>query len=71
MSNSDQKAIETLLSLAEKYGSTTRHLSQQGAGAVQGTRGTDKISKMEKHLRVCCIKTQTFHQLLTRTAGFN
>ncbi|KAF7588129.1 hypothetical protein BBP40_006129 [Aspergillus hancockii] len=47
-----QKAIETLLSLAEKYGSTTRNLSQQGAGAIQGTRGTDKISKLEKHLRV-------------------
>ncbi|KAE8387870.1 hypothetical protein BDV23DRAFT_160112 [Aspergillus alliaceus] len=47
-----QKAVETLLSLAEKYGSTTRNFSQQGAGAVQGTRGTDKISKMEKNLRV-------------------
>ncbi|KAJ1715563.1 hypothetical protein AFLA70_203g002011 [Aspergillus flavus AF70] len=47
-----QRAIETLLSLAEKYGSTTRDVTQQGAGTVKGTRGTDKISKMEKNLRV-------------------
>ncbi|KNG90436.1 hypothetical protein ANOM_001056 [Aspergillus nomiae NRRL 13137] len=47
-----QRAIETLLSLAEKYGSTTRDVTQQGAGTVRGTRGTDKISKMEKSLRV-------------------
>ncbi|KAE8383585.1 hypothetical protein BDV26DRAFT_251261 [Aspergillus bertholletiae] len=47
-----QHAIETLLSLAEKYGSTSRDVAQQGAGTVRGTRGTDKISKMEQNLRV-------------------
>ncbi|KAE8349785.1 hypothetical protein BDV28DRAFT_140465 [Aspergillus coremiiformis] len=47
-----QKAIEALLSLAEKYGSTTRSVTERGAGAFQATRLTDKINRMEKNLRV-------------------
>ncbi|RAK74211.1 uncharacterized protein BO72DRAFT_385194 [Aspergillus fijiensis CBS 313.89] len=46
-----QQAIRTLLSMAEKYGSHTRNLSQQGAGSVQGFRSGDKIQKMETNLR--------------------
>ncbi|KKK18616.1 hypothetical protein ARAM_004195 [Aspergillus rambellii] len=47
-----QQAIETLLSMAEKYGSQTRNISQQGAGNVQGVRGQENVQNMEKNLRV-------------------
>ncbi|PLN76405.1 hypothetical protein BDW42DRAFT_188706 [Aspergillus taichungensis] len=47
-----QQAIETILSLVEKYGSTSRHASKQGAGMVQGVRGNDKVQTMETNLRV-------------------
>ncbi|GKZ34572.1 hypothetical protein AbraIFM66950_004886 [Aspergillus brasiliensis] len=46
-----QQAIRTLLSMAEKYGSHGRNLSQQGAGSVQGFRSGDKIQRMEANLR--------------------
>ncbi|THC99081.1 hypothetical protein EYZ11_001477 [Aspergillus tanneri] len=47
-----QQAIQTLLNLVEKYGSTTRHISEQGAGAVKGIRGGSKVQAMETNLRV-------------------
>lgn len=47
-----QQAIQTLLDLVSKYGSTGRNLSQQGAGAVQGIRGGEKVRTMETNLRV-------------------
>ncbi|KAL4811252.1 hypothetical protein BDV18DRAFT_7211 [Aspergillus unguis] len=46
-----QQAIETMLDLAEKYGSRSRHAVQQGTSSVQGTRGGGKIQTMEKSLR--------------------
>ncbi|KAL5340832.1 hypothetical protein BJX70DRAFT_95678 [Aspergillus crustosus] len=46
-----QQAIETLLDLAEKYGSRSRHAAQQGSTSVQGTRGQGPIQRMETNLR--------------------
>ncbi|KAL3476368.1 hypothetical protein BJX99DRAFT_142095 [Aspergillus californicus] len=46
-----QSAIETLLDLAEKYGSRSREMAQSGSGSLQGTRGGSTIGRMEKNLR--------------------
>lgn len=56
----DQQAIETILSLVEKYGSTSRHASKQGAGMVQGVRGNDKVQTMETNLRVCALRSSLY-----------
>jgi len=47
-----QQAINTLIGLVEKYGSTGRHASRQGTGVVQEVRSTGKIQTMETNLRV-------------------
>ena len=48
----DQKAIETILSLVEKYGSHSRDLSQQGTGVVKDVRGHSSVHTVETNLRV-------------------
>ncbi|KAL2820193.1 hypothetical protein BDW59DRAFT_117374 [Aspergillus cavernicola] len=46
-----QQAIETLLNMAEKYGSRSREMAQQGSGSFQGTREQGPVQRMEKSLR--------------------
>ncbi|KAL4792510.1 hypothetical protein BDV19DRAFT_249311 [Aspergillus venezuelensis] len=46
-----QQAISALLDLAEKYGSRSRHVVQEGTNSVQGTRGGGKVQTMEQNLR--------------------
>lgn len=53
LKKTDQQAIETLLDLAEKYGSRSRHAVKEGTGSVKDTRGGGKVQSLEKSLRVC------------------
>ncbi|KAH7551991.1 hypothetical protein BM1_08853 [Bipolaris maydis] len=46
-----QRAIETLLDLAERYSSHGRILSQQGKGSVQGAHQDDALTTAETDLR--------------------
>lgn len=46
-----QQAIETLLSMAEKYAGHTKDLSQQSTGAFQDVRSTDSVTAVETSLR--------------------
>ncbi|KAI9847024.1 MAG: hypothetical protein M1837_003380 [Sclerophora amabilis] len=46
-----QRAIETLLGLAETYGSHATNVSQQGSGAVKGAHDDDHLRKAEADLR--------------------
>lgn len=46
-----QQAIETLLDLAEKYGSRSRHAVKEGTSSVKDTRGGGKVQSLEKSLR--------------------
>ncbi|KAF5846469.1 hypothetical protein GGP41_003871 [Bipolaris sorokiniana] len=46
-----QRAIETLLDLAERYSSHGRILSQQGKGSVQGAHQDDALTTAEADLR--------------------
>lgn len=48
----DQKAIETLLNLVEKYGQHGRDVSQQGTGTVKDVRGNENVRVVETNLRV-------------------
>lgn len=48
----DQKAIETLLNLVEKYGQHGRDVSQQGIGTVKDVRGNENVRVVETNLRV-------------------
>ena len=48
----DQKAIETLLNLVEKYGQHSRDVSQQGTGTVKDVRGNENVRVVETNLRV-------------------
>lgn len=48
----DQKAIETLLSLAEKYARQTNDISQQGTGSVREVGGNQGVKTVETNLRV-------------------
>lgn len=47
-----QRAIETLLDLAERYSSHGKILSQQGKGSVQGAHQDDALTTAETDLRV-------------------
>ncbi|EYE96876.1 uncharacterized protein EURHEDRAFT_514102 [Aspergillus ruber CBS 135680] len=46
-----QKAIETLLSLAEKYARQTNDISQQGTGSVREVGGNQGVKTVETNLR--------------------
>ena len=47
-----QRAIETLLSLAEQYSGHGRNLGQQGKGSVQGAHQNDALTTAEANLKV-------------------
>ena len=50
--STDQQAIETLLTLAEKYAGHAKAAGQQSGGAVQDVRSTDSVKAVEHNLRV-------------------
>lgn len=53
---SDQRAIDTLLRLAETYQGHTKSVTGDGAGAVKGAHsGNDGLNAAEADLRVCYI----------------
>lgn len=47
-----QQAIETLLSIAEKYAGHTKSVGQQSSGNLKDFRGTDSVQAAENCLRV-------------------
>jgi len=51
----DQRAIETLLNLAEKYARHSQDLSKQGTGTVKDVRGNDSVRTVETNLRVSSV----------------
>lgn len=53
--NTDQQAMETLLSLAETYAGHGRDVSSQGTTATKGARDNTIMRKAETNLRVCRI----------------
>jgi hypothetical protein len=48
-----QRAIETLLSLAERYAGHSRDIAQQSKGAVKGAHEDDALQLAEFDLKVC------------------
>lgn len=48
----DQQAIETLFSLAEKYARASKETGQQAAGAAKDVKSTDNAGSMEHNLRL-------------------
>jgi hypothetical protein len=50
-----QRAIETLLRLAEQYASHGKNLGQQSAGSVQGAHRDDALQLAEANLKVCIL----------------
>jgi hypothetical protein len=48
-----QRAIETLLRLAEQYGGHTRNVTQQATGTVKGAHRDDALQTAETDLKVC------------------
>ncbi|EYE92753.1 uncharacterized protein EURHEDRAFT_379885 [Aspergillus ruber CBS 135680] len=47
-----QRAIETLLDLAEKYARHSQDLSKQGTGSIKDVRGHNSVRTVETNLRV-------------------
>lgn len=47
-----QQAIETLLSMAEKYAGHTKGATKQSGSAVQDVRANDSVRTVEQNLRV-------------------
>lgn len=50
--SADQQAIETLLTMAEKYAGHTKDASQQGGSAARGFKCTDNVEIVEQNMRV-------------------
>jgi hypothetical protein len=48
-----QRAIETLLRLAEQYGGHTRNVTQQATGTVKGAHSDDALQTAEADIKVC------------------
>ncbi|KAK7181302.1 hypothetical protein PSPO01_12596 [Paraphaeosphaeria sporulosa] len=48
-----QRAIDTLLTLAERYAGHGRDVAQQGKGSVQGAHQDDSLQMAEADLKVC------------------
>ncbi|KAL1606433.1 hypothetical protein SLS60_003837 [Paraconiothyrium brasiliense] len=48
-----QRAIDTLLTLAEQYAGHGRDVAQQGKGSVQGAHQDDSLQMAEADLKVC------------------
>ena len=49
----DQKAVDTLLRLAEEYGGHAKDVSKQGQEQAKGTAGHGRIQDAQTDLRVC------------------
>jgi Family of unknown function (DUF5923) len=49
----DQQAVETLLTLAGRYGGHAKGMSQQSAKTVKGARVDDHLRAAEANLMVC------------------
>ena len=56
-SRPDQRAIETLLSLAETYGGHGKDIAAQSTGAVKDAHADDSLTTAETDLKVCCINS--------------
>ena len=50
---SDQKAIETLLRLAEEYAGHGKNVGQQGQSSAKGAYGQEGLQAAEADLTVC------------------
>lgn len=50
-----QRAITTLLDLAEEYSGHLNHIGQQSTGAVRGAHADNSLKTAEKDLKVCTI----------------
>jgi hypothetical protein len=48
-----QRAIETLLRLAEEYGGHTRNVTQQATGTVKGAHSDNALQTAEADIKVC------------------
>jgi hypothetical protein len=60
-----QRAIETLLGLAEQYAGHSRDVVQQGTGTVKGAHQDDALQTAETDLKVCipAIRAKNLHLL--------
>lgn len=54
----DQQAIETLLTMAEKYAGHTKDTTQEGGNVVKDIRSTDSVHAVENNLRVSPLSEQ-------------